>query len=176
MTQGAQELRRGLVRLVAAFPGLHLRELARRMELTESLAAYHLDALVGDGALTARTEGGYRRFYPAGGAAPAERDRELMGLLRQAVPLQIVLFLLERPGATHGDVTAETGLAKSTVSYHLQKLVEANVIAPDPEQAGFRVVEPLRVSRLLIRWEPPDDVTDRFGELWRSFYAARSKK
>lgn len=175
MTSSSLNLRRELLRLVTAFPGLHLRELARQAGLSESLAAYHLDALQAEGAVKARTEGNFRRFYPLGAPAPNEADRELMGVLRQAVPLQIAVVLLETPGVTHAVLTEALGLAKSTVSYHLVKLQEADVVVRAAHGPGFTLREPRRVERLLLRWEPPKGLVGRFAELWTTFYTARRK-
>jgi predicted transcriptional regulator len=173
MTTSAIRLRRRLVRLIEAYPGLHLRELARQADVSEALAGYHLDHLVAEGVVEAQTEGVYRRFFPRSAPAPDEKDRELMGLLRQRVPLQIALVLLERGTATHHEITTEVDLAKSTISYHVKRLQEGGLIEHDEGGPGLRLVEPDRVGRLLLRWEPTTDLTDRFSDLWSRFYRKR---
>jgi len=173
MTESSLELKRRILRRVEAFPGLHLREIARQEEVSEALTGYHLDALVAQGDLEERVEAGYRRFYPTHGVTPTAEERGLLALLRQPAPLEIVVFLLENPGATHTQVTEQLGRSKSTVSYQLQKLVEAGLVTARTEPVGYEVVDAKRIGRLLLKWTPTRDATDRFSTLWRSFYGSR---
>lgn len=175
MTTSSFETRKRLLQLAQTYPGLHMREIARQADLSEALAGYHLDALVAEGLMSSVAEEGFRRFYPAHGAAPSEPDRELVALFRQRVPLQITLILLARPRATHAEITEELGLAKSTVSHHLAKLKGARVVVTSPDGRLIALREPKRVERLLLRWEPPEDLIDRFSELWRNFYSRRKR-
>lgn len=172
MAKDALRLRKRLVRLVEEFPGLHLREIARQAEMSEALALYHLDQLEDAGVVESRTEEQFRRFFPSAGPGIEEADRDLMALLRQRVPLQVALLLLDKGEATHGDITKELDLAKSTVSYHLDKLNKAEFVTTT-EGGTFRLEEPRRVERLLLRWEPPRSLTDRFTTLWTRFYRGR---
>lgn len=176
MTDRSLTTRRRILRLVEEFPGLHLRELARQAGTSEPLAGYHLANLVADDIVEAVTEGGFKRFYVRSGPQPSERDRAILELLRHAAPLQIVVFLLERDGATHPEIAEETGLSKSTVTYHLHRLRGASLVEHVPTGAGFQVREARRIESLLLRWEPPRDITDRFERLWRSFYRRRGDR
>ncbi len=171
MAKDALGIRKRLVHMVEEFPGLHLREIARQAEMSEALALYHLDQLEENGVVESRTEEQFRRFFPADTPSIEEEDRDLMALLRQRVPLQIALYLLDVGSATHGQVTDQLQLAKSTVSYHLEKLGKADFVTQ--EQGRFRLREPRRVERLLLRWEPPRSLTDRFTTLWTRFYRGR---
>lgn len=171
MAKDALGIRKRLVQLVEKFPGLHLREIARQAEMSEALALYHLDQLEEAGVVESRTEEQFRRFFPAEAPSVEEEDRDLMALLRQRVPLQIALYMLDVGKATHGDITKELQLAKSTVSYHLDKLANADFVLQ--EEGKFRLREPRRVERLLLRWEPPQSLTDRFTTLWTRFYRGR---
>jgi predicted transcriptional regulator len=176
MTEDTREIsiRLRLLRLVEDYPGLHLRELAREAHASEALAGYHLDALETTRRIESRLEGGYRRFYPREHPAPAKRDRAVIHLLRQRVPLEIVLFLLETGAATHKEVTDRLGLAKSTVSYQLGKLQSAGIVATAPDGQSLTVRQPKRVEALLLEWRPPKPLTDRFADLWSAFYNRRS--
>ena len=175
MTRGVVDVRRRILARIQRFPGLHVRELAREEGLSEALALHHLDSLTADGITLSRDDGGFRRFYAATGAGPAEEDRDTLELLRQRVPLQIVVLLLEQGVATHTEMMAETALRKAAVSYQLGKLKAGGIVGPALEGPGFRLVDPRRIERLLVRWNPPPDLTDRFAALWRSFYTRRGK-
>lgn len=167
------DLRRRLVRLIETYPGLHLRELARQADISEALAGYHMDVLAADEVVTAQTDGIYKRFYPAKGPSPTETEKDLIKMLRQRVPLQIVLNLLATKRIAHGELTQRLGLAKSTVSYHLGKLREAGIVGEEP--GSLFLAEPKRIERLLLRWEPPRDLTDSFADLWEGFYMKKKR-
>ncbi|MGQ0536171.1 MAG: ArsR family transcriptional regulator [Methanobacteriota archaeon] len=173
MSGSAIEIKRRLVSLVARYPGLHLRELARQAEVSEQLAGYHLNNLVADGLVEAVEESGYRRFYAASGERPRSEERETLALIRQPVPFQVLLFLLQRGSATHDEIRAETRVSKSTVTYHLSKLRDAGLVEPVEGHPGFRVSDRRRIERLIVRWRPTPDLVDRFADLWRRFYSHR---
>lgn len=171
--QGQFDQRRQLARLIEQYPGLHLRELARQADISEALAGYHMDALQSAGLVEIQEDGVYKRFYPAKGPSPTETEKDLIKILRQRVPLQIVLNLLEGKQMPHTELTARLGLAKSTVSYHLAKLRDAGIIAAG--EGTLFLAEPKRIERLLIKWEPPRDLTDSFADLWEGFFLKKRR-
>lgn len=165
------ETRRRILRLIRSYPGLHLRELAREAGLSEQLVSYHVDHLEDQELVESRVDEVYRRFYATEVPAPQGDDRRVVEVLRQAVPLQIVLHLLERAPLPSSVLVKELGLAKSTVSYHVKRLTETGIVERRPD--GLHVSEPERVSDLLVRWQPPRSLTDRFMRLWSGFYRRR---
>lgn len=169
MSPSELDIKKRLVRLVETYPGLHLRELAREADVSEALAGYHLDRLEADDHVRSEAEAGFRRFYPVDAPAPTADERELLNILRRAVPLEIVVYLLEEGASVHADVTDQLGLAKSTVTYHVSNLRDAGIVER-LDDGRFALSDPRRIERLLIRWEPPEDLTDRFADLWRKFY------
>jgi DNA-binding transcriptional ArsR family regulator len=89
-----------------------------------------------------------------------------MPLLRQATPRRIILFLLENPEAIHKDICDHVGKAPSTISFHLKKLVEADIveeIARGKEKA-YVVRGPERVAELLATYQESflDAAVDKF--------------
>lgn len=168
MKEGAIAIRRRILALIERFPGLHLRDLARRATLSEALAGYHLEALEKEGLVQSKFDDFYRRFYPVQTAAPSPADQQLLGLLRQRVPAEISIHLLEQSPTTHTALSAKLGLAKSTLSYHIAKLEAAGLVLVSSD--GIRLQEPERVRRLLHTWRPPSDFTERFAEIWRKLY------
>lgn len=167
------KIRRRLKRLIDAYPGLHLRELARQAQLTEALAGYHLDQMVEAGLVLSESEGGFRCFYPAHAHALDAADRSLLSLLRQEIPFRVALLLLENKRASHGQLVDALDLTKQNTSYHLGNLTRVGLVEPVKGQ-GYGLREPERVERLLLAWEPPRSL-HRFGRLWRSLYARRKQ-
>lgn len=168
MSENAIKIRQRILQLVEQFPGLHLRDLARRANLSEALAGYHLQALEKERFVQSRFDDFYRRFYPVQASAPTGADLALLGILRQRVPAEIALHLLETSPSTQVALTKKLGLSKSTLSYHMSRLQASGLILAGPD--GVRLRDPERVRRILLTWRPPSDVTERFADMWRKLY------
>lgn len=161
---------------VRRYPGIHLRALERELGLSAALVQYHVKKLEAEGFVETREQGGYARLYPTPKAEPVQvrpEDRELLGLLREEVPLHIVLLLLDRGPLTHAELVAALGNAKSTVSYHLAKMAEAGLVDRVAGSTRLQVPERDRVYRLLLAYRPTSDLLDAFADLWGDLYGGR---
>ncbi len=164
------ETRQRIFDFIDQFPGCHLREIHRRVELPLGTVEYHLKWLESAGHVIAREEGGYKRYYHASNIGGA--GRKYLAYIRQDIPRRIVVYLLGHPGASFGDVVKNAGVsvAPSTLSFHMNKLVKAQIV--ERRKAGrishFSVLEPDELARLLIvhRRGLFDDVVDRFVGAW----------
>jgi len=170
-----QETRRRIYELVRAQPGAHLREIARLLGLSITLVDYHLRFLAKHELVGFTADGEYKRCYPryAPGDAEAkpaldEADKRVLALLRQRVPLALLLRLLEVEEAAHGALLPFSGVSPSTLSHHLKKMVSAGVVRPTA--AGYRVADPRRVARLSLLYKiaTPDQVAV-FLRVWGEF-------
>lgn len=164
------EMRRRIVDLVRAFPGLHTREVARQLDTSVTLVEYHLPILLDAGLLTQTREDRYQRLFPADRRGLTETDRRKLGLLRDRTALHVTLHLLDRGTAEkHGDISAALGIGKSRLSFHLRKLEAADLVRKDAE--GFFVVVDRRGTlRLLVENRPTPDLQSSFAELWSKLY------
>jgi len=166
------ESRRRLYELLTRTPGLHLREIARQLDVDVRTADYHLRQLSKHGLASGIEEGGYLRFYPrTANGRRAEvvdaRDKPLLAVLRKPVPLFVALTLLTQDAATHGELAGAADISPSTLSYHLDRMERANVLGRD----GLRYLlrEPERIARILYAHRPTPDLIDRFLDLWEDF-------
>ncbi len=162
-----------LYRLIGAYPGLHLRELARQASISEALAGYHMRHFVSEGLIEGVEDGNYLRLFATQGRRPRDPDQQTIAVLRQRIPLQIVLLLLERKAATHGEIASELDLAKSTASYHLAKLVEHGVVA-DAAGRAFAVRDRTHIMRLLDTWRPTSALSENFEATWAGLYGGKA--
>lgn len=166
--------RRRLFEFLEAYPGLHLRELERQLGMDVRALLHHLDFLEKHEAVTNVREGGYVRYYPRAWEAGYFRERigapekRVLGLLRQRVPLQLVLLLADRGEVATEVLREATGLAASTLSYHLKKLRRLGIVAyrREERQRIHRLEDPDAVVQLLLRYRPLPDVVDAFLDLW----------
>lgn len=166
-------MRRRIYQCIMQYPGLHVRELARQLDTSASLVEYHLNHLLARGLVTEMREDRYQRLYPAEGQAAllGVHERRVLGLLREPIPLSVLLFMLDQEGVTakHKDICEALGLGKSKLTFHLKKLQAAEVIEKTPE-GSFRVRKPEMVSWLMVAYQPTPDLKQKFAELWLSLY------
>lgn len=167
------EMRRRIYHAVQQYPGLHVREVARQLDTSASLVEYHLNHLLERGLVTEMREDRYQRLYPAEGQAAllGDHERRLLGLLREAIPLSVMLYMLDQEGATakHKDICQALDLGKSKLTFHLKKLQAAGIVEKTPDNS-FRVVRPELVSWLTVAYPPTPDLKQRFADLWLSLY------
>src|SRR5437667_12731968 len=89
----AVKTRKDLYDFVRKNPGFHLREVSRALNLSITLADYHLRFLERHELVTSSMDGEYKRFYPRATpgladvpAALSEAGRQILAFLPPAVP------------------------------------------------------------------------------------------
>ncbi len=149
-------------------PGLHFRELQRRLNMPVGMLSYHLNVLVRRGLITIRKEGKYTRYFA--NTTMTHEERKIMALLRNEVSRRIVIYLLEEGQKTHGDISKHLGLSPSTVSYHLNRLVKNGVLEREVRgrESYFQVRKPDEVAFTLIKYRKSflDTLVDNFAAFW----------
>lgn len=144
------ENRKRIYECVRGNPGLHFREIQRRVNMPIGVLDYHLNYLAQKGLVTVTKQEGFSRYYP-GGQIGADKMR-LLACLRQEIPRGIVLFLLRNPGATHGQLLENFVISGGTLSYHIKKLVSKGAVKLEKKgrESHLTVVDPDVVTDLLI--------------------------
>jgi len=164
--------RRRIHDLVRDYPGLHIREVARQLGTSVALVEYHLPFFLDHGIFEAEQDERYLRLYlkaEGGAPSPTPKERRALGVLRSRIPLQVVLFLLDRGPAKHKDIAEALDLGKSKLSFHLRKLEAAGLVGKT-DDGRFQTLRPQRVTRLLLDYKPTPDTLEEFAELWLSLY------
>lgn len=83
--------RQEIYNFILKYPGLHLREISRRMNISLGGLRHHLNYLKKHGLIVTKTHGRYTRFYVI--QKVDEKEKEIINLLRQEVPRKIILLL-----------------------------------------------------------------------------------
>lgn len=161
LTQGP---RADIFRVVSRVPGAHLRGIERMTGLPLGQVLYHLDRLERMGLVVSSRDWGFRRYFVTRDVD--RREKRLLGALRHDAPRRIVLTLLERPGLTHKTLQEAVGVAGSTLSFHLQRLLATNVLTREREGPShvYHLVDAdlLRHELIYYRESFQDPMVDAF--------------
>jgi predicted transcriptional regulator len=173
----AVKTRRDLYQYVRSNPGFHLREIARALSLSITLADYHLRFLEKNELVSWTMDGEYKRYYPRslpGDAtsrpALSDEEKRVLAYLRQPVPFRVLAFLMEREAATHKEILEHVPVSPSTLSHHLKKMQYANILARAEDRGGYRVANPRSVARIMSTYDlaTPDQV-GTWVRVWGEF-------
>ena len=58
-----------------------------------------------------------------------ERQQSILAVLGQEVPRDIILFLIESPGATQIDIARHKSLTPPTINWHMSRLIEIGLVS-----------------------------------------------
>jgi predicted transcriptional regulator len=156
------ETRSRVAERVRTDPGVHFNELVRGLDLAPGQVQYHLGRLE----WVVAELYGKTHYYPPSYDA---WDRRALALLRRETSADVVSVLSEGPLAAT-EVAKRVGIARSTLSWHLDRLTEAGLVAETRDVRGRVVLSlaaPERTARLLDRADPsmPERLVDRFTRL-----------
>ncbi len=148
------EIRRSIYNLIEKNPGLHARKIAEILSLSGQLTDYHLLFMERSSIITSVKDEGYRRYYIKG--AMGAGDRKRIAILRRETPLKIVLFLLDHPNSLFKEILEHVSIVKSTLSYHLDKLMKCRIVSATPmgNETRYAVENEQELVDFLIRYKP----------------------
>lgn len=156
---------------VEAHPGLHFNDLLRHLDVATGQAQYHLHRLVERSALHRETFYGQTHYYPTD---TGRWERGVLALARRETARDMILDLLEHGPSRPNDVTDRLGIARSTLEWHLDHLVEQRVVRKrrgTQNRVTLVLERPQRLVELLetIEPSPSERMVDRFERLVDSF-------
>ena len=164
------ETRQRIYDLIVKTPGLHQAKIAEILAMRKSLAEYHLVYLEKNEAIIAIKDQGYKRYYSKEFEIE-EQDKKTLALVRQEIPEKIIELLLRHSVLHHKELAEQLKLAPSTLSYHLNKLVNEELIEARRygEEKGYALKNRKKLIMFLIRYEI-HTVLDRFKDIWANIY------
>ena len=107
-------------------PGVHVREIARKLDISRGSVRHHIKQLKKYDLIEERFDYNYKRIYPKNKISSIEKD--LLKLLRQEVPRRIFIYLLFSISFSQKELSQEMELSPNTINFHLQKLLKIGVI------------------------------------------------
>ncbi|MFH0970884.1 MAG: winged helix-turn-helix transcriptional regulator [Candidatus Diapherotrites archaeon] len=168
------DVRRKIYQIIESSPGLHFREIQRRSELAVGSLQYHLDYLQKHHIIRTQKEGKFVRYYSVRGptvdsGSGTQIGQQTMAFLRHESTRKIMLYLLNVKRANNESIAREIGLSPSTTSWHLDKMVEGNVILRQREgrKTYFSLINPESAKQLLVNFKQSffDIAVDNFVSL-----------
>ncbi|TAJ45486.1 ArsR family transcriptional regulator [Methanofollis fontis] len=130
-------LRSEIYDAIRASPGIHLRGLSDVAAMPLSTLRYHLAVLEEHHKITTLDEDGYRRFYENSGTYTQVQQR-VFKHLRNATTRQILVGILEHPGATRQEIADILGISGPAVTWHVNRLAEDRIISRERDGRAVR--------------------------------------
>ena len=145
-------------------PGVYFNELVRELDLAAGQVQYHVRRLADEESVTAAKLFGRTHYYPP------EYDgweRRALALLRRETSAEIVATLLDEGPSRPVDVAGRVGIARSTLAWHTDRLVEAGLVGKRHDGRQLVVADERRTAELLETADPtlPERLVDRFTRL-----------
>jgi len=145
------EVRLNLYNFIDEYPGSHLREIARELDLKPSNAAWHLRKLEQTNLVRSRVIGGKKVFYLVEGGIDARREAIAESILRNKNAKNIMLYLSENPGKHLLEIANALNLNHHTVKWHIKKMYIAELIDGDTSNSAYPVYYPTEIGVNSIR-------------------------
>jgi predicted transcriptional regulator len=111
---------------IADNPGCHLRKISRDIGLAMGDTQHHLRTLEKTDLIKSRRIGVFRRYYTA--SIYGERLESLLAILGQEVPRDIILYLIENPGASQGEIAHYKDFSAPTINWHMSRLMGMGLV------------------------------------------------
>jgi predicted transcriptional regulator len=163
------ETRREIFELITDFPGLHFREILRRLDISSGNLNYQLNYMVKHDILVTIQDGNLKRYYITGKVKGMEK--RILACLRNETSRGLVLYLLLNPNSEFNEIASNFDLAPSKLAYHLTKLLDKDII--EKKKKGrttlYKITDEGAVANVLISYRPSflDSIVDNFIEAWK---------
>jgi len=161
------EQRARIVAHVVDHPGTHFNELLRELELATGQAQYHLHRLVRQNEIRRAEFYGRTHYFPL---EWTEWERGAIAMARRETARDVLLELLERGPSEPQAIADALDVARSTLEWHLDHLVELDVVRKERDSRNrvtLVLMRPRETMRVLETVDPTlsETFVDRFIRL-----------
>jgi predicted transcriptional regulator len=140
------EVRKNLYNFIDEYPGSHLREIARELDLKPSNAAWHLRKLEQTNLVRSRVIGGKKVYYLVEGGADARIEAIAESILKNKNARNIMDYLVKNPGKHLLEIATSLKLNHHTVKWHIRKMYMAELIDGDTSNSAYPVYYPTDIG------------------------------
>jgi len=148
MTMAVEEKKSKILDLIVNSPGIRYRQLLRYTGLSNGSLSYILKKLEDSKQIVVNRRDNKKitNYFPKG---VKMRELHVVANLTNNIDRKIVQFLLKQEKCTFRDIVTPTNKAPSTVSWHLSRLRDANIIMSVRYNNG-RSIYKLKNKRLVF--------------------------
>lgn len=139
-------VRKNLYEYIDEYPGSHLREIARELDLKPSNAAWHLRKLEQTNLVRSRAIGGKKVYYLVDGGIVARKEAVAESILRNSNAFDILDYLSKHPGKHLLEIAHALDLNHHTVKWHIKKMYMAELIEGDTSHSKYPVYYPTEMG------------------------------
>ena len=118
--------RRELYEYISQNPGLHMRDISRKMNVPFTSLKYHLNYLEKNGLVISREDGRYTRYYIP--LEISENEKKILNCFRKRISLHIILWLVVIVQCSQKDLSKYLHKHPATIGFHLQNMKNAGII------------------------------------------------
>ncbi|MEM0492708.1 MAG: winged helix-turn-helix transcriptional regulator [Candidatus Thermoplasmatota archaeon] len=170
------EVRRRIYDLLIKNPGLYLSRIAELLDMSIPLTDYYLLSMERDGEIvTVKDPHGYYKRYYIKEDKLSEWEACILDVLQRRIPLCIILILLKKNVVQHKEIMKKLRLKPSTLSYHIEQLLERGIIEScmTGDEKGYVLKNKEDVIRVLRKYEFHIEInilSEGFKDLWDGFH------
>lgn len=152
-------------------PGSYFREILRSLKIGQGNLQYVMQMLENEGMITTIRVGAYKHFYPSNIDG---KSKNILSVLSQESPMQILIFLARHPGSCQTEVAKEIRCSSPTARWYLLKLEFLGLVWHRRAGAEVKYYANTSVPELanLLRMYRPSiwsRYADRMADLIRTF-------
>jgi len=131
------EVRKNLYEYIDEYPGSHLREIARELDLKPSNAAWHLRKLEQTNLIRSRAIGGKKVYYLVEGGIEARKEAVAESILRNDNAQSILQYVNDHPGKHLLEIAHALTMNHHTVKWHIKKMYMAELVEGDTTNSAY---------------------------------------
>ena len=140
------EIRRKIYNYIKDNPGLHLRELSRRLNLSYYNLDYHVKYLKKLELVEIKIDNSYSRVYVSNSIG--SNHKAILSIMRQKTPRYILMFNMIYKVTTSKEIAEDLGKHPTTIKFHLDKLIKLGLMEPAVSQNGVVYINNKRCSKV----------------------------
>ncbi len=118
-----KQAKKEILNYIISNPRAHLRKIKNDVGYSMGTTQYYLDHLENEGKIKSKKTGFYKYFYHT-----SEKNTNKKLKLQSNTRQKIVKFLGKNKSVTHRQITNFLGVSSSTTTWHMRKLIEANIV------------------------------------------------
>lgn len=157
--------------IISKSPGIHLSKIAEELQISSPLATYHLRNMEKNNIIiSTRDENRYYKRYYLKFDDIGFHQKKILSLLRQEHLFKIVTLLITNEYLKHKELAEELNISPSTLSYHLNRLIEHEIIDVfyHGKEKGFRLKNREELIKTVRRYTLNKSV-ESFKDIWSDF-------